>query len=205
MRLAVNPTRMELLRLRKRLEIARRGHHLLRDKMEELMRTMTALVEKVREQRHALESKYTRWSQHALIVRAGTEPFRFHSLAAMPTRSIRIDRTSRSLFNLRIPQYRWLKDGSLESFTGESLSLVFGRLVEQGDLLLENILALSADEKTFELLAQELEKTRRRVNALEHILIPNLIETIRFIYAKLEELERDSLSRLMKVKQIIRK
>jgi V/A-type H+-transporting ATPase subunit D len=205
MRLNVSATRMQLLRLRKRLAIARRGHKLLKDKQDELMRQFMELVKSVKGLRSEVEQGLYEAFQSFLLARSTMPDQLVEEAISMPSMRLRLKVGQRQIMNVRIPVLQPSVEGTIRCY---------GYVGTSGDLdialhflggVLEQSLKLAEAEKTLQLLADEIEKTRRRVNALEYTLIPNLAETIRYITMKLSEMERSNLSRLMRVKSIIRK
>ncbi|MCX7995631.1 MAG: V-type ATP synthase subunit D [candidate division WOR-3 bacterium] len=205
MRLDIPPTRMQLLRLRRRNIIARRGHKLLKDKQDELVRKIMELVKQIQDLRLKIEEElnaaysffYFASSKQALSV---TEEALLGS-----DKKIEIEYHEERIFNVRIPKFIKKISGTMLSYgflnTSGDLDLALRRI----DNLLEGLLKIAELEKALEILAVEIEKTRRRVNALEFILIPSIEETIKYINLKLSEIERSDLTRLMRVKEILGK
>ncbi|GAB4338284.1 MAG: V-type ATP synthase subunit D [Candidatus Abyssubacteria bacterium] len=202
--LRVNPNRMELLRLRRRLQLARRGHKLLKDKQEELMRQFMALVGEAKRYRQQVEEELEK--AYRLFFAARLKAFQPEIEEALSFTQKHIEMKTRiePIMNLRVPSFECELAGEFG----------YGFLSSTGDLdhslkilsvMLPRMVRMAQLEKRVQMLAAELERTRRRVNALEHILIPSLQETIKYISDKLSELERGNLTRLMKVKDIVRK
>lgn len=205
MRLAVNPTRMELLKLKKRLILARRGHRLLKDKQDELMRNFLSLIEEIKELRLTVEIELFQAYGSFLIARL-TMGREFLDEALMFSQlETNLEVTYVPLMNLRIPRYRLNIEGDYFSYGLLTTSMELDRALKRYRELIPKMVELAEKERTLEMLSYEIERTRRRVNALEHILIPNIIETIAYISMKLEEQERSNLTRLMKIKDIVRK
>lgn len=205
MRLAVNPTRMELLKLKKRLILARRGHRLLKDKQDELMRNFLSLIEEIKELRLTVEIELFQAYGSFLIARL-TMGKEFLDEALMFSQlETNLEVTYVPLMNLRIPRYRLNIEGDYFSYGLLTTSMELDRALKRYRELIPKMVELAEKERELEMLSYEIEKTRRRVNALEHILIPNIFETISYISMKLEELERSNLTRLMKIKDIVRK
>jgi len=202
--LRVNPNRMELLKLRRRLQLARRGHKLLKDKQEELMRRFMALVGDARKQREQLEEELLKALRSFLSARLeGYQP-EMEQVLKYTQKEIRVRSRIEPIMNLRVPYFEAEVHGDfgygfLES-TGD-----LDRSLKMLSALMPRMAHMAQLEKHVSMLADELERTRRRVNALEHILIPSLQETIKHISTKLSELERGNITRLMKVKEIVRK
>ncbi len=204
MKLDIPPTRMQLLRLKRRGVIARRGHKLLKDKQDELMRKILLLVHKIRESRLKIEDELRRAFGYFYFASSKQTPKATDEALLATTKSIDIDYTTERILNLKIPKFSEKISGGLIGYgfmtTSGDLDLALLKI----DQLIAQLLELAELEKALELLATEIEKTRRRVNALEYILIPSIDETIRFINLKLSEIERGDLTRLMRVKEIVR-
>jgi len=205
MRLAVNPTRMELLKLKKRLILARRGHKLLKDKQDELMRNFLSLIEEIKELRLTVEIELFQAYGSFLIARS-TMGREFLDEALMFSQlETNLEVTYVPLLNLRVPSYKLRMEGDYFSYGLLTTSMELDRALKSYRELIPKMVELAEKERTLEMLSYEIERTRRRVNALEHILIPNILETISYISMKLEELERSNLTRLMKIKDIVRR
>ncbi|MDF2674070.1 MAG: V-type synthase subunit [Clostridiales bacterium] len=209
MRLNVNPTRMELSRLKKRLKTASRGHKLLKDKQDELMKRFIDLVRKNNELRLSVEDKLTSSLKEFTMAKAVMSTEMFEEALIMPTEKIELDITRKNIMSVNVPVMKFVR----ESKEGASI-YPYGFAQTSGELdgaikklndILPNLLELAEVEKACQLMADEIEKTRRRVNALEYVMIPQLEETIKYITMKLDENERGNLTRLMKVKTMINK
>jgi len=205
MLLNVNPTRMELLRLKKRLVLAKRGHKLLRDKQDELMRFIQELVKVIKELRKEVEKELSSAIKRFLFVRASMDTMDIEEAFLMPKMKFTLEMDVKNIMNVQVPVFE-------KKVEGEAICYGFATTSPEMDLALlsiekvfKKLIDLSEREKRLELLAQEMEKTRRRVNALEYILIPNLEETSKYIYMKLSEMERANITRLMRIKDVIRK
>ncbi len=204
MRLAVSATRMELLKLRRRLAIARRGHKLLKDKQEELMRRLLELIADIRSHRARVEEQMQLVLARFALARGAFDP-RFLDEAVMaPTRQVTVQISTRTILNIPVPVFTKTVSGRIRcygfAFTSAELDLGIKKLAE----LLDSLFLLAEKEKALEIIARELERTRRRVNALEFVLIPSIEETVRAITFKLAETERQDLVRLMRIKDIVR-
>ncbi len=204
MKLDIPPTRMQLLRLKRRGVIARRGHKLLKDKQDELMRQILTLVNKIRDLRLKIEEELKRAFGYFYFASSKQAPKATDEALLATTKTIDIDYVTERILNLRVPKFSKKISGGLIGYgfmtTSGDLDLALLKI----DQLISRLLELAEFEKTLELLATEIEKTRRRVNALEYILIPSIDETIKFINLKLSEIERGDLTRLMRVKEIVR-
>jgi len=205
MRLAVNPTRMELLKLKKRLILARRGHRLLKDKQDELMRNFLSLIEEIKVLRLLVEKGLFQAYGSFLIARS-TMGREFLDEALMFSQlETNLEVAYIPLLNLRVPSYKLRMVGDYFSYGLFTTSMELDRALKSYRELIPEMVELAEKERRLEMLSYEIERTRRRVNALEHILIPNILETISYISMKLEELERSNLTRLMKIKDIVRR
>ena len=205
MKLQVPSTRMALLKLKKRLAVARRGHKLLKDKQEELMRQILGLIDEVREHRARVQQETGRVLGRFAVARNTFTPEFLDEAVMMPTRTVSVEVTTRNILNIKVPVFRKEISGRMRCYGFATTSGELDLALADLDGLLDSLLILAEKEKTLELLAEELDKTRRRVNALEFVLIPDIEETIKFIALKLSEDERGALTRLMRVKEIIRK
>ena len=203
--LRVNPTRMELTRIKRRLVTAKRGHKLLKDKRDEMVRQFIALIRENHRLRKEVEKELGSALSGFAMARAVVEPAFMEEALLSPARSIAVDLAIGTILSVRVP-----KLSTKEEETQNTLSYGLAETSAQLDGAIESLVALlpkliklAEVEKTCDLLADEIEKTRRRVNALEYVMIPQFQETIRFITMKLDENERGNLTRLMKVKDMI--
>ena len=205
MRMAVSATRMELLRLRRRLVVARRGHKLLKDKQEQLMRKILGLIRTIKGERQRLAQSLSLIQQSLRYAEASYEPENYINALAVSGRTMKLDIGVRNIVNINVPTIKNIEfSGSLLNYDFTTTSGELDSSLFTLDGLLPALLNLAINEKTLELLAEELERTRRRVNALEYVLIPSITETIKYITMKLSEAERSGLIRLMRLKEIIR-
>ena len=205
MKMHVNPNRMELMRLKRRLTLVRRGHKLLKDKQEELMRQFLALVRITRELRDSVEGKLNEGYKAFISARMDTPSHIMENALWNMKRELDLQVDRVHIMNLRVPQFKiqWSEQEQPKPYleTPGDLDRSLGIFFE----LMPQLIELAQKEKSIQLISDELERTRRRVNALEYILMPNLIETIKFIEDKLTEMERSNITRLMKVKEIVKK
>ena len=204
MRLSVNPTRMELLRLRKRLQLARRGHKLLKDKQDELMKRFMALVQQIKELRLDVEGELEQAWKRFLVARSVGGREVVETAVSTPTRKTYVEVGKEQIMNLVVPVFTLKTEGKLAAYGLATTPAELDTSLVAIERVLGRMVELASKEKTLELIGDEIEKTRRRVNALEYVLIPNLMETIRYISMKLSEMERGNLTRLMRVKEIVR-
>ncbi len=204
MRLSVSPTRMELLRLKKRILLAQRGHRLLKDKQDELIKQFMPLVKEVINLRKEVEEGLKKAFQSLVIARM-LMPLEFVEESLMwPGERITLEVSYRYIVGVKVPEYEIKKEEDIHNYGLVTTSSELDVALKAYSDLLPSLVKLASLEKTMELLAAEIERTRRRVNALEYIFIPNLEETIKYITMKLSEMERADLTRLMRIKEIIR-
>jgi len=200
MRLRANPNRMELLRLKKRLVLAERGHKLLKDKLDELMRSFLETIKDLISIKSKVETEWEKLLKISVLLRARHGPPELEEM--IEPGQISISREEKRILNLVVPVFR-LREFN---FSGGEPVLTEGEIEVARKIsfeLLPLLLEMAGLWRRSELLADEIETTRRRVNALEHILIPNLKETIRYIESRLEEIERSYKTQLMRIKDII--
>jgi V/A-type H+-transporting ATPase subunit D len=195
---------MELLRLRKRLTLARRGHKLLKDKQDELMKRFMGLVHQIKDLRLSVESELERAWARFLVARSAGGSEAVEAAVSLPTRKTYVDMRREQIMNVVVPVFRLKTEGKLASYGLATAPAELDTALVAMEHVLGRMVELASKEKALELIGDEIEKTRRRVNALEYILIPNLMETIRYISMKLSEMERGNLTRLMRVKEIVR-
>ena len=204
MRLAVNATRMELLRLRKRIALARRGHKLLKDKQDELMKRFMGLVTQIKELRLSVEEELEQAFKRFLVARAVGGGEVVETAVSMPTRETRVEVGRQQVMNLVVPVFELKSEGKVASYGLATTPAELDTALMAMEKALGRMVELASKEKALELIGDEIARTRRRVNALEYVLIPNLEETIRYVSMKLSEMERGNLTRLMRVKEIVR-
>ncbi len=204
MRFASNATRMELLRLKKRLVLARRGHKLLKDKQDELMRHFLELVEQVRELRKQVEAKFQGSLRFFLLSRMETVKSSLEESLMVPTKKVDVEIGRKQVLNIQVPVIKSRIEGPMRCYGFARTSGNLDLALKGWEEVFPQLLELAQAEKALSLIGDEIERTRRRVNALEYVLIPGLEETRRYIEVKLSEMERGNLTRLMKVKDLIR-
>lgn len=200
----VNATRMELLRLKKRLQLASRGHKLLKDKRDELMRQLLEIIDEVKEMRLSVESEFNSILEQFVLAKARMGPSQVEQALLIPSKKISVSVGEKNMMSVLVPKYSREVTGDIISYGMLNTSGDIDIALDKFDKFIENLLDLAEKEKAVQLMATEIEETRRRVNALEYKLIPDLQETIKFITMKLDENERASTVRLMKVKDIVR-
>ncbi len=195
---------MELLRLRKRVALASRGHRLLSEKRDEISRQLIHIARQIQPLRLKVEKELLETCRRFMLARATMEPEHIKAALAVPTKKFSLAITLANVMNVKVPRLAKEISGEILCYgyatTSGEMDVALLALERAFDLLIE----LAEKEKQARLLATELQMTRRRVNVLENVVIPELHETIRFIYDKLAEAERDNTSRLMKIADIIR-
>ena len=208
MKLNVNPTRMELARLKKLHKTATRGHKLLKDKLDELMKRFMTIVRENKSLRQEAEYSLEKAYKSFVVAKSLMSDETMGEAFMISNRSVSVGVGQKNIMSVNVPVFNFdVENGSTDIFP-------YGTAFTPGELdeamkafsdAMEPLLRLAESEKTAQLLAQEIEKTRRRVNALENVLIPNYEETMKYIRMKLEENERGANTRLMKVKDMIYK
>ncbi len=204
MKLDVNPTRMELLRLKKRTALAKRGHKLLKDKQDELVRQLLILMRGIKELREEVEKELTETTQRFLFARALMEPEEVQEAFLIPTKSVSVIEKLLVLMNLKVPEFEQDISGEMISYSFITTSSELDASLIALESVIEKLIDLASKEKALQMIADEIVKTRRRVNSLEYVLIPALEETVKFITMKLSEMERSDQVRIMKIKDIVR-
>ena len=207
-KLKVNPTRMALSELKLRLVTAKRGHKLLKDKQDELMRQFINLIKENKKLRVEVEKELSESFKSFLLASATMSPLFLESAVSFPKEKLSVDIKSKNIMSVNVPEMKFVKEemeGSIFPYGFVQTSAELDDTVIKLQKVLDNLLSLAEIEKSCQLMADEIEKTRRRVNALEYRTIPDLEETIKFIRMKLDENERATITRLMKVKDIIAK
>ncbi len=205
----INPTRMELTRLKKKLTTALRGHKLLKDKRDELMRQFLDLVRENKSLRQRVEAALETSNKRFMLARAAMQDEALNTALLAPKQEVFLECSTKNVMSVEIPQFtyktRTPNKGDIFSYGFAFTSGELDEAVESLSGVLPELLRLAETEKSCQLLASEIEKTRRRVNALEHVMIPELQENIKYITMKLDENERSTQIRLMKVKDMMLK
>lgn len=205
----INPTRMELTRLKGRLKTAQRGHKLLKDKRDELMKQFMDVVRENRELRRRVEEGLMRAHGSFTVAAALMSPEMLEQSLLYPKQSVELDMTFQNIMSVDVPQYHFRTSsqdpGEIYPYGFAQTSGELDDAVDAMYRVFQDMLKLAEVEKTSQLLAEEIEKTRRRVNALEYVKIPEMRANIKYITMKLDENERANTIRLMKVKEMILK
>jgi V/A-type H+-transporting ATPase subunit D len=195
---------MELSRLKKRLVVAKRGHKLLKDKQDALIKAFLEKAKNIKEERERLEAELDECYKSFLLARAQTLPSMLEQSLMISGSTVSLTVQHKNVMSVLVPEYSINQKGDYFNY---GMSTSTGSLDVALDLfskIVPKLIMLAAEEKGLQLMAAEIERTRRRVNALEHVLVPSFVETIRYITMKLDEQERASLGRLMRVKEIVR-
>jgi len=200
----VKPTRMELSNLKKRRQVAIRGHKLMKDKRDELVRRFIVSARRNRDLREEVERLLLTAMQAFVLARAVMSEAEIEEALLVPARAANVNAGTQNVLSIRVP--------ALSIEAAERSAYPYGFMTTSADLdgavqqlaeVLPRLLELAEVEKTCSRLADEIEKTRRRVNALEYVMIPQFSETIRQIQMKLDENERSNTTRLMKTKEML--
>lgn len=203
----VNATRMELTRLKKKLVTARRGHKLLKDKRDELMRQFLDLARENMALRLKVEDKIEKANTNFVVAKASMSQEVLHTALMAPKQEVYLEASKKNVMSVEIPVFdaktRTANEGDIYSY---GFAFTTGELDDAVKSLSDaftDMLELAEKEKACQLMAVEIEKTRRRVNALEHVIIPQTQESIKYISMKLDENERSTQIRLLKVKDML--
>lgn len=204
-RLNVNPTRMELRSLKTRLATAKRGHKLLKDKADEMVRQFMLLIRDNEALRKEVESFVEKGLQSFLLASAINGRQIVEEAVSVPSNKVEIDCATQNIMSVEVPDINITKsvESDLLPYSFISVSSELDSSILSINSLLPKLIKLAEIEKTCNMLSKEIERNRRRVNALEYVLIPELEETIKYITMKLDERERANIITLMKVKEII--
>ena len=203
MAIQVRATRMELLLLRKKVKLARKGHKLLKDKLDELMRQFKLLIAQYEGAREKLEQDLEKAYDEFLFARAAMSEPGIMDALRYPGARAGVTTKTRRIMNLTFPVFTVSVEGNVRNYGMFDTPAELDEALRVYQEVLPAIVMLAEQEKAISLLANEIDTTRRRVNALEYKLIPELQEAIRAIRLKLDEMERGNLTRLMKVKEMV--
>ena len=201
-RLNVNPTRMELKKLKARLSTAVRGHKLLKDKSDEMVRRFTVIIREDKRLREEVEKELSLTLKQFSVARSVTPAFEAEAAFSMPSVAVKVNCGTESIMGVEVPKVDLVKEKR-----ADGLPYAYAEITSEADYsvgmvsaLLPKMVRLAETEKAVRMLADEIERNKRRVNALEYVMIPQLEETIKYIKDKLDENERAAVVRLMKVK-----
>lgn len=205
MLMRVNPTRMELTRLKKQLVTAKRGHKLLKDKQDELIKKFIDMVKKNKEMREEVERELVSAFKSFTMARSQMPREVLEESLMIPTARVSMKVSRDNIMSVNVPRIEVSSEegGNIYSYGFAQTSGELDKAISIMSRILPKMLRLSEIEKACQLMADEIEKTRRRVNALEFVMIPSLEETIKYITMKLDENERANITRLMKIKEMV--
>lgn len=204
MLLKVNPNRMELLRLKKRLLVAKRGYKLLKDKRDALIQVFVRLAKESDTVREELEENLLKCYTFFFNASTLMSKLTLEETLMFPKTKSETEVSFKNIMSVNVPQYEFKCEGKYYSYSMvDTTAELDGALKKYHDIL-PLMLKVAELDKAIALLANEIEKTRRRVNALEYVIIPDLEETIAFITMKLDEMARSTNSAIMRIKDIIR-
>ena len=205
--ITVNPTRMELTRLKGKLRHAQRGHKLLKDKRDELMKQFLDTVREVRALRQEVEEELMTVHGAFTVASALMSSQALEQALLDPKQSVKLTQTTKNIMSVNVPVYDFQtqtrSDADIYPYGFAATSGELDTAVDALGKVFRKMLKLAEVEKSAQLMAEEIEKTRRRVNALEYVVIPNTQDAIRYITMKLDENDRATTTRLMKVKDIV--
>ncbi|MBD3361084.1 V-type ATP synthase subunit D [Candidatus Peregrinibacteria bacterium] len=202
-KLNVKPTRMELLNLKKRLKSAKRGHKLLKDKQDGLMQKFMEIIKEAKSLRREVEEKLSKAFKNFMQASSMMHPDMLETALLYPSAKVELEVEKKNVMSVHIPYFKLKQEGDILNYgylqTSAELDMALSAFQDVFPLLIK----LAEIEKQAERLAAELETTRRRVNALEYKMIPDLQETVKFITMKLAESERSTIVSVMRVKAMI--
>ncbi|HOX96830.1 MAG TPA: V-type ATP synthase subunit D [bacterium] len=199
-RLNVNPTKQELLKLKLKLKTAQRGHKLLKEKRDGLLKHFMAVIKQARDLRNNVEQDLAKGFRSYLVAAAQMNPEFLENALLGSERKVSLRANIKNVMSVNIPEFAYEESGDFLSYSATFTSASLDQAISSFANNLKDIVSLAQIEHSAKLLAAEIEKTRRRVNALEYVSIPNIMETIKYIQSKLNEQERGTLITLMKVK-----
>ena len=202
--LQVNPTRMEMLQLRRRIGLAARGHRLLSQKRDEISRRLVQIARTLRDLRKQVEIELLETTRRFMMARATMEPENIRAAMEVPTQRFSLAISFAAIMSVKVPRLTKAIEGDIMCYGFATTSGELDIALRALERAFDNLIELAEKEKQAQLLATELQNTRRRVNVLEHVVIPELKDAVRYISSKLGEAERDNISRLMIIADIIR-
>lgn len=204
-RMNVNPTRMELKKLKTRLKTAKRGHKLLKDKTDEMVRRFSVVIRETKALRDEVESDVVGVLKQFSLARGLMSIADIELAFSMPSVSVALECSTKNVMNVEVPKLELTENRTEEIYPYSFIDVTSEAdySVALAGKVLTKLIKLAELEKTTMMMADEIEKSKRRVNALEHVMIPSIEETIKYITMKLDENERAGLTRLMKVKDMI--
>ncbi len=203
MKLRVNPNRMVLLTLKKRLTVAQRGHKLLKDKLDGMIKEFVKQIRDFKETTEKIDNEFLNLERLLILSYSQLGKDKFEILSKKRV-DVSLSYEKKNIMGTTVPEFKLNFEGNPFNYPYTISNLEYDLLNQGFKNFLENLIEYVNIYKTLEELAKDIERTRRRVNALEYILIPSLIETIKFIKMRLDELERETHGRLTRIKEIIR-
>ncbi len=198
--LNVKPTRMALLELKRRVKGAERGHKLLKDKQDGLMKEFMAIIRDAKKLREDVEKMLGDAFKEFLIASAWMQEADLRNALSSPQATLNLSVKTKNVMSVRIPEFSLQKSGEIKTYGMAGTNALLDSAIDALDDAFETLIHLAQIEKQAEAMAIELETTRRRVNALEHKMIPDLKDTVKYIRLKLDETERSAIIGTMKVK-----
>jgi len=204
-KLNVNPTRQELLKLKTKIKTAQRGHKLLKEKRDGLMKNFMAIIREAKDLRQNIEEELGQGFFSFIFFAAKMRSSAIAEALLVPTKKISLEAKTKNVMGVEVPEFEYQEEGDFLCYDLATTSTSLDRSLQTFSNALKTMIKLAEVEHSAKLMATEIEKTRRRVNALEYVFIPDMAETIKYITAKLNEQERATIITLMKVKDIIAK
>lgn len=206
--LNVNLTRIESINMKKSLKTAQKGHKLLKDKLDELIKKLLDLVKENQELRKKTDEMLKNAYQNFMLAKAVIGEEYVEEALIIPRKSVSIEIGETNIMSVKIPKFHFQESKEIDNDNKALYGFAYttselDRAIESFSEVSKSLLELAQNEKAIELISAEIEKTRRRVNAIENVTIPNYIDTIKYIQLKLSEDERASTSRLMKIKEML--
>ena len=205
MEIKVAATRMQLMQLKKRVKLAYKGHKLLKDKQDQLVREFFTIIDSYKTLRKDVEQKLKKAYASIILTRSIMNDSELENALFIPVKTVKLTEKLKNVMSVKIPIFKVSVEDNEESYSKITTAADLDVAVETFANVVYDLINLSQIENEVKLLAQEIEVTRRRVNALEYVLIPELESAIRFVTMKINEMERSNLVRIMKIKDIVRK
>lgn len=202
--LTVNPNRMELLKLKRRLDLAMRGYKLLKDKRDALIQIFIKLIEENKRVRDEFNDKMKKCMDDFLLATIYMGEDDQNSIFQFPQRNLSVKIEYKNVMSLKVPIYKIVDEGDLFTYGMVGSNPELDNSLKKYNEIIPLMIKMAELDKSIALLTDEIEKTRRRVNALEYVMIPNLEDTIKFITMKLDEMARSNNSAIMRIKEMIR-
>ena len=204
-KLNVNPTRQELLKLKVKIKTAQRGHKLLKEKRDGLMKNFMAIIREAKDLRLKIEEELGQGFFSFIFFAAKMRQSVIDEALLVPSKKVSLEAETKNVMGVEVPEFKYQEEGDFLAYDLATTSTSLDRALETFSNALKTMVKLAEIEHSARLMATEIEKTRRRVNALEYVFIPDMAETIKYITSKLNEQERATIITLMKVKDIIAK